>query len=440
MAGTFIALTTSCKKEPLDVDPGSDKPEVPTAFPIGQPTGGETTFTVTSAGGDYDLPDNSLKLTIPAGAVSTPTKITIQPVEATAPAGLGQSFRLLPHDIQFKKPITVQLSYADVATKMGSTQALGLAYQDEKGFWKFAANPVVNKNRKTVSVTTTHFSDWTLAHWFSLKPRYENTPEGGTVYLQVVDYFISSEDGSKDPFETLPKDMYMRDAKPLDPRYVKNGGKGASWQVGGPGEIVGSGSAATYTAPDFVKEPTDVSVAVVLIDPTGSFTGEYMLFSTITVTPKSGLSYRINKGVWTFIPGAVVGQGIPGYFGVSAIRKDSSDNYIHESLTILWRGGVGKYTWNAYTDPAPKYPNTLQHLSSFSAKGAPKFVISSWYVNEDKHAINSGGSIEIEEMENVGGYVKGTFTATNAGLLDTGSGKEVDRFTIDGYFVAKRLQ
>lgn len=443
MAWVFIGLFIACKKDPLEVDPTSqqsDDPETPTAFPIGNPTGGEIVFTVTSAGGDYALPDNSVKLTIPAGAVSEPTKITLQSVENTAPAGLGESIRLLPHAIQFKKPVTVQISYADVAAKMGSTQAMGLAYQDEKGFWKFAANPVVNKTTKTVSVSTTHFSDWTLAHWFSLKPRYENTPEGGIVYLQVVDYFINSEDGSKDPFDMLPKDMYMRDAKPLDPRYVKNGGKGTSWQVGGPGEIVGSGSAATYTAPDFVREPTDVSVAVVLVDPTGNFKGEYMLFSTITVTPKSGLSYRINKGTWMFIPGAIVGQSVPGYFGVSAVRKDSLDEYTHESLTILWLGGVGKHTWNAHSDPATKYPNTLQHLSDYSQKGVPRLVISSGYMNDDKEWFDSGGSIEIEELGGIGGYVKGTFTATNAGLLDTGSGKQVGRFTIDGYFVAKRLQ
>jgi hypothetical protein len=61
-------------------------------------------------------------------------------------------------------------------------------------------------------------------------------------------------------------------------------------------------------------------------------------------------------------------------------------------------------------------------------------------MNDDKEWFDSGGSIDIEELGGIGGYVKGTFTATNAGLLDTGSGKQVGRFTIDGYFVAKRLQ
>jgi hypothetical protein len=440
IAWAFIALVVACKKEPLDVgpDPIPNEPDIPTAFPIGKPTGSETVFTVTPAGGEYTRPDNAIKLVIPAGAVSKATTITLQPVENTAPAGSGQSIRLLPHGVQFAKPITIQFSYTAEDQTSSLTQALGLAYQDEQGFWRFATNPIVDKTKKTVSVTTTHFSDWTLANWFRITPRYEHTPEGGIVSLQVVDYFISSEDGAKDPFETIPKEMYMRDAKPLDARYIKNGGKGTAWQVGGPGEVVGNGSAATYTAPDYVNKPTDVSVSVELVDPTSSFRGQYLLIADITVTPKSSMAYRIGKGPWMIIPGAVVAQSKPGQYGVSAILKDSVTDEIKETVTILWRGGVGKHTWDGNGDDQPEYPNTMQYTLGY-AKGVPNLVVSSWYMDDDEGWVDSGGVVDIEEMSNVGGYVKGTFRASQAGVFSVKQGKEVDRVMIEGYFVAKRV-
>ncbi|GAB3692235.1 hypothetical protein GCM10027592_10960 [Spirosoma flavus] len=444
MAWVFMGFCIACKTEPVDPNSNpnqSNTPEEPTTYPMGKLTGGETVFTVTSAGGDYALPDNSLKLTIPAGAVGEPTKITILTVESTAPAGTGQSFRLLPHNVAFKKPVTVEFSYANVSSATSFTQALGLAYQDEKGFWKFAANPVVNKAKKTVSVSTTHFSDWTLAHWFLLLPEEELTPEGGTVPLQVVDYFINSEDGAKDPLESPRKDLFMRDAKPLDPRYIKNGGKGTAWQVGGPGTVVGSGSGATYTAPDFVRKPTDVSVSVSLTDPTGGFRGEYLLVSSIKVTPKSVIAFRLGSGIntaWEFLPGAVVTQTASGAFGVTAIDKDSASGTLFRTFTILWSGGVGQHNWNSRSDPSPEHPNLLQYVYLFSGTSTPRLTISSWYTNEEKGVVDGGGYVDIEELPGVGSYVKGTFRVNTAGMWNVSSNKQEDRIFVEGYFVAKR--
>lgn len=73
VAWVFFALCLACKPNPLD----TDQAKTPNAFPIGKPTGGETVFTITPTGGEYALPDKSLKLIFPAGALSTATKITI---------------------------------------------------------------------------------------------------------------------------------------------------------------------------------------------------------------------------------------------------------------------------------------------------------------------------------------------------------------------------
>lgn len=196
------------------------------------------------------------------------------------------------------------MSYAKAEKEVSSTEALKLAYQNEKGFWKFAAKSVVDKSKKMVAVSTSDLYDsWVFASAFELIPKKALTPEGGTVALQVIDY-ISDEElwGSED-------DSYMDDAEPLEVRFIKNGGKGSAWQLGGPGTLVGSGSAATYTAPGLVNKPTDVSVAVVLFNPDGRFKTEVLLFSNITVTPNKVEDAGITSG------GKEVGHlPIEGYF------------------------------------------------------------------------------------------------------------------------------
>jgi hypothetical protein len=81
--------------------------------------GGTTPQSATSAvtpqsGGTVTLPDNSARLEIPAGAVSSSTMITVSTSTAQAPAGVtvdGQILKFEPDGLVFQKPVTVTFQF-----------------------------------------------------------------------------------------------------------------------------------------------------------------------------------------------------------------------------------------------------------------------------------------------------------------------------------------
>src|SRR6476661_8458618 len=107
-----IAVLAGCKKEPLSPQPPAET-FVPVVTAIGQPVGSASTASIGAAGGSLTSPDGRVTLTIPAGALGAATSISIQPIENTAPLGVGLSYDFLPNGQQFAKPVTVTLHYTD---------------------------------------------------------------------------------------------------------------------------------------------------------------------------------------------------------------------------------------------------------------------------------------------------------------------------------------
>ncbi|GAB3942719.1 hypothetical protein GCM10028805_07710 [Spirosoma harenae] len=398
-------------------------PITPT-YAIGEPTSPQTTFTVTPAGGEFRSPDQSVKLIIPAGAVSKETQISMQAVENTAPAGTGPSIRLLPHNIQFERPVTIQFSYAKQESMPENTLGLGLAFQEETGIWRFAAKPVVDQTAKTVSVATTHFSDWVMAHYYKLIPVKTSVMAGEDVALQVVTYFA---DDLLAPLIIPEKKRPMGDAVPLDPKYIKNQGKGSAWTLGGIGTLTAIGSGATYGSPKSVAKPTQVNVMVELNNPNPDDPGKHWLVSTITVVPTGGTIYRINGGVWEFAESASVIKMNQDVFTITSPHPEKEFHF-----TLTWKGGVGTHPWNTQSDPTPDHANVVQLIDH-------QVGLASWWYDEQEGFLNSEGGIIIEDLGEKDGFVKGTFRATSAGIFNLKTGKMLEKTTIEGSFKVKRL-
>lgn len=81
------------------------------------PSGVTTTQIVGSGGGIVRLPAAGLTVTIPAGALTLPTPITV-----TAVAGRGVAYEFGPHGIQFAKPVTLAQDLS--GTTVGSATLL----------------------------------------------------------------------------------------------------------------------------------------------------------------------------------------------------------------------------------------------------------------------------------------------------------------------------
>lgn len=168
----------ACQHKPGDeiIDP-VDPPVTGKPTEIGKPVGAAVTKTIGPSGGIVVSPDGKLSLTFPAGAVRTETAITVQPVENTAPNGVGTGYHISPDNLTFEQPVTFDYIYQDKEVAGSSVDALGLALQDEKKIWQLTQPTLVNKPKKTVTAKVKK------AKWWALVSEYRLLPEKDTVLV-----------------------------------------------------------------------------------------------------------------------------------------------------------------------------------------------------------------------------------------------------------------
>ena len=129
---------------------------------IGTPIGSPVTKTIDASGGSITSPDGVLKLTIPPGALSVATNISIQPVTNEVPVGLYNAYSLTPNGQQFQKPVTLEFHYSDQDMDTVDPEGLAVAYQDGDQTWEAFTDVAVDTVNKTVSVQSPHFTIFTL--------------------------------------------------------------------------------------------------------------------------------------------------------------------------------------------------------------------------------------------------------------------------------------
>jgi hypothetical protein len=153
---------------------GRERVELPApeSTSVGTPVSGGTVASamIGAAGGSLSSGDGRLAVNIPAGALAANAMISITPISNTAHSGIGAAYRLAGVET-FQQPVTLTFSYVDADLKGTAAEALDVAFQTEEGFWQVApSKAVVDPIAKTVQVTTTHFSDWSLYSQLRLVP------------------------------------------------------------------------------------------------------------------------------------------------------------------------------------------------------------------------------------------------------------------------------
>ncbi|RYF71806.1 MAG: hypothetical protein EOO39_13280, partial [Cytophagaceae bacterium] len=194
---TILMLgTISCKHDPDAVIPGSPGGDG-TQQPVGESLGERETKQIGPAGGSIQSGDGTLTITVPAGALTALTEVGIEPITSTCPGGIGDGWRLTPHGKAFAKPVEIKLNYAAQKDSVSLPQALGLAYQDSKGVWRFVGNTSINAGTHTLTMQTTHFSDWVVVQWMTLSPISARVGQKQQVTLKALKYITPSlsEDG-----------------------------------------------------------------------------------------------------------------------------------------------------------------------------------------------------------------------------------------------------
>jgi hypothetical protein len=307
----------------------------------GQLLGTAVKQAIGAAGGTITAADGGLTLSIPAGAVETTTAFSIQPVENTLQAK-GKAYRLLPEGTVFKKPVTLTYNYASAGIRPEETAYLFLAYQDAAGYYYQPKNLQHNAAAKTLTVQTTHFSDWTFSTRVDLQ--VDRAPYNGalellkseSVKLTLVKYIAD---------EKRP-DAY-NDSAPLLADLGFDLMAQVSWtKTSGSGTLTAEGTKTTYKAPPSISTEEELLVTATVNDAdlgkdnNGQIIRQMILSQPVRLLPdgdffdvtEDGNTYHLKNPKVSFVPGFVTVRG-------------DYPNGNSVTLTVRGAAGAGSYVY-----------------------------------------------------------------------------------------------
>ena len=345
----FCFLVTSCKKESVG---GDETPPVDenTETPVGIPLGNAVSKKIGAQGGELTSPDGTVKIIIPAGALTEEKEISIQPITSELPSAIGNAYRLTPHGTQFAKPVSIVFNYKVEDLENTLPEFLDIAFQDNKGSWQAMVNATVDKAAKQVRVQTTHFSDWTYFKSIELDPSEATVELGGAVELKVTTTFPYVDPDDAPPgWDTRP--VYTA------PRLLR-ADEIEGWEYQGDGILVHSGPKAFYTAPEQLPSVNPEAVAVKI---NMARKGKFMLISNITILSSNKVEYlQVDEDYvkpgneaspWLYLYGSfgndpgvgkrsvkINGTEVPVHFWLPNMIRCKIDRQIHGAIEIIAKG------------------------------------------------------------------------------------------------------
>lgn len=403
----FLALiAVSCtKNEKANND--APTPEPPEIYPHGTPAGDVVKKTIGAAGGTLSSKDNTLNLDVPAGALAANTEISIQAVSNTLPGSPGVAYRLLPENVKFTKPVKLTFKYNDSHLDSTNEEALFMAYQSQDGIWHFIPKTSLNTTARTLTVETTHFSDWApyAMFWLATERPAIRVKESCGLMIMATSHFQGPE--LDKPEIAVARKRVLNDSK-----NIRN------WQLMGAGSLRASTDYATYTAPSTIpsKNPVEVSVEVHNFIPAGAIpgrgaTGMILLVAEIHIEDDTYLRGNVNGTPIVcfdehhkYIPGN--GLSIAGQY---APNEGFSTMLFNVSSPVA----KGRYTWRTPDNNGPAMlvrgttiqPVVIHGVNYYSECDAEGDFV---------RFVNSDGELIITKVEQIDGieYITGIMTGT----------------------------
>lgn len=153
--------------------------------PAGKPFGPTITVTIGPDGGVLAMPDESVSVTIPPGAVGTDTEFSL--TRLTNPTGNAlATYRFEPDGIVFAIPATLRFKFPNAGTSGTSMEWLRIAGQSPDGHWQWLNNVAIDTVDKTLSAEITHFSVYSGMAGYQIKPSYGYTKINESVELEIM--------------------------------------------------------------------------------------------------------------------------------------------------------------------------------------------------------------------------------------------------------------
>jgi hypothetical protein len=210
--------------------------------------------------------------------------IGIQPLTNLAPGKIGAAYRLTPDGQTFLQPVTLRFAYADADLLGTAAEFLGAAFQTADGHWQWLGAATADTTAKTVSVSSSHFTDITLVKGLQIRPPSATVPVNGRVTLQVRVCYSGATSSDDDELASPAQDCDATDQSVVPTLSVNE------WSVNGRlggggvfGTVVGRGAVATYTAPATVPIPNTVAVTARVHNPLKPPNSKTLVVSMITI-------------------------------------------------------------------------------------------------------------------------------------------------------------
>ncbi|PQA54549.1 hypothetical protein [Siphonobacter curvatus] len=161
-------VLTSCTSNPSTVEPEPITQGTPTE--VGKPVGMPIQQTIGSAGGTLTTLDQRITVTIPAGALSKETLISVQPVENKAFGGTGLAYRISPENLELAKEAILTLTYKESELTGSAPEALGIAQQEADHSWKGRQNMTLDKTKRKASTPFKRLQTYAFYEQFFMVP------------------------------------------------------------------------------------------------------------------------------------------------------------------------------------------------------------------------------------------------------------------------------
>jgi len=155
------------------------------ATAVGVPTGKATTKSIGPEGGSLASADGRITIDVPPNAVTAAVDFRITPITNLGQGGVGSAYRLEPNEQKFATPVKVSFKYDAQGFKDATPESFAVAYQDPTGVWQALKTSNIDRAGKTVSISTTHFTDWSL--WtIRLEPEKVTIRVGEKVHIEPI--------------------------------------------------------------------------------------------------------------------------------------------------------------------------------------------------------------------------------------------------------------
>src|SRR6218665_103122 len=419
-----LALSFSaCKKNEVN------KPEQPPPastqthlkLPPGALKGNAVTKEIGIAGGSLQSSDGIISVSIPSGAVDQPVSFSIQQVENTL-GSKGRSYRLRPEGVNFKKPVTITYAYGGLDFGLTDPKYLYLAFQDENGYFYSAKNTKCNKINHTLTVETTHFSDWTFYTMYEFEVNAAivdgkvQLREDESVELVIKKLVTKPTNG---PFDELLTPLY-------DPVTS------ATWDLipkKGTLIINNVNGRATYRAPKVISSEQEVIVTAMLKDVVAKDNEDNpirMMQLSQPIALKTGDYFTLSENGEEVYASDFGVDLIPGFsVDINAKFPTGANLSCH-----AWGDTPASYTYK--NNMAPK----TAMLELVTSDKESFIVFRPDNCDQPKDLFFSPGSFILTSVANSAGqYVEGNYTATLYHFDYCGKGNSK---TISGKFRIKR--